>query len=56
MEKILASNPANGGANLIKARFLIKDGKNREAMNIITPLTTIIQNGLNHFIIPHSLN
>ncbi len=40
MDKILATNPANGGANLIKARFLIKDGKNTEALQLITPLTT----------------
>lgn len=38
MESVLKTNPANGGANLIKARFLIKDGKNNEAMQIITPL------------------
>ena len=40
IEKLLATNPANGGANLIKARFLIKDGENNEALNIINPLTT----------------
>lgn len=39
MDTILASNPANGGANLLKARFLIRDGKNDEALQIITPLT-----------------
>ncbi len=38
MENILATNPANGGANLLKARFLIRDGKNSEAISIITPL------------------
>ncbi|TKB24938.1 tetratricopeptide repeat protein [Desulfopila sp. IMCC35006] len=38
MESVLKTNPANGGANLIKARFLIRDGKNSEAMQIITPL------------------
>ena len=40
MESILASNPAHGGANLIKARFLIREGKNDEAIQIITPLTS----------------
>lgn len=40
MESILASNPGHGGANLIKARFLIKEGKNDEALQIITPLTS----------------
>ncbi|EKD37746.1 MAG: hypothetical protein ACD_75C01012G0001 [uncultured bacterium] len=39
MEAILKTNPANGAANLIKARFLIKDGKNDEAIEILTPLT-----------------
>ncbi|KJR99524.1 MAG: hypothetical protein VR65_16250 [Desulfobulbaceae bacterium BRH_c16a] len=39
METILKSNPANGAANLINARFLIKDGKDGEALDIITPLT-----------------
>ena len=39
MEAILKSNPGNGIANLIKARFLIKDGKNNEAIEILTPLT-----------------
>lgn len=40
MEAILTGNPANGGANLIKARFLIGEGKNTEAIQIIMPLTT----------------
>ncbi len=40
MENILAANPANGMANLLKARFLMKDGKNDEAIELITPLTT----------------
>jgi predicted Zn-dependent protease len=40
MDAVLASNPANGGATLIKARFLMKDGKNNEAINLITPLTS----------------
>jgi len=40
MERVLATNPANGGANLIKARFLIKERKNNEAIEIITSLTT----------------
>lgn len=40
IDAILASNPANGGANLLKARFLIKDGKNEEAIQVITPLMT----------------
>jgi tetratricopeptide (TPR) repeat protein len=38
MENVLATNPGNGGANLIKARFLIRDGKNHEAISVITPL------------------
>ncbi len=38
MTKFLQTNPNNGGANLIKARFLIKDGKNTEALQIISPL------------------
>lgn len=37
---ILKNNPANGGANLIKARFQIKEGQNNEAIQTITPLTT----------------
>jgi tetratricopeptide (TPR) repeat protein len=40
IDSVLASNPANGGANLIKARFLIRDGKDKEALQLITPLTT----------------
>jgi len=40
MEAVLADNPANGGAILIKARFLIKDGKNKEALELIAPLTS----------------
>lgn len=39
MDGILASNPGHGGANLLKARFLIRDGKNEEAVQTITPLT-----------------
>jgi tetratricopeptide (TPR) repeat protein len=38
MEAVLTTNPSNGGANLIKARFLIKEGKNNEAIGLITPL------------------
>ncbi len=38
MESVLATNPDNGGANLIKARFLISEGKNNEAIERITPL------------------
>ena len=40
MENVLTANPANGMANLLKARFLMKDGKNDEAIELITPLTT----------------
>jgi tetratricopeptide (TPR) repeat protein len=40
MDSILATNPANGGAILIKARFLIRDGKNKEALELISPLLT----------------
>lgn len=40
MDEILAKNPENGGANVIKAKFLLKDGKNREGIDILTPLTT----------------
>ena len=40
MDGILAKNPEHGGANLLKARFLLKDGKKREAVDILTPLTT----------------
>ncbi len=39
IDKVLATNPANGGANLIKARFLIKQGQNVKAIELITPLT-----------------
>ncbi len=40
MQSVLKTNPTNGGANLIKARFLIKDDKNKEALQLISPLTT----------------
>jgi len=40
MEEVLASNPGNGAANLLKARFLIIDGKNQQALELLTPLTT----------------
>jgi tetratricopeptide (TPR) repeat protein len=40
MDEILAKNPENGGANVLKAKFLLKDGKNREGIEILTPLTT----------------
>jgi tetratricopeptide (TPR) repeat protein len=40
MESVLATNPDNGGAKLLKARFLIREGKNNEAIEIITPLMT----------------
>lgn len=39
MDGILATNPGHGGANLLKARFLIREGKNEEALQVITPLT-----------------
>lgn len=38
MDKILTSNPANGGGNLIKARFLIHEQKTNEAIEVLTPL------------------
>ncbi len=38
IDNVLQTNPNNGGANLIKARFLIKDGKNTEALQVISPL------------------
>ncbi|MFH0781455.1 MAG: tetratricopeptide repeat protein [Pseudomonadota bacterium] len=38
MDAVLKTNPANGGANLIKARFFIREGKNEEAIQTITPL------------------
>lgn len=40
MEAILAKNPGHGGANLIKAKFLLKDGKARESIDVLSPLTT----------------
>ncbi len=40
MDAVLATNPSNGGANLIKARFLIMEGKNNEALQLITPMMT----------------
>lgn len=38
-EAILKTNPANAAASLLKARFLIKEGKNDEATEILTRLT-----------------
>lgn len=38
MEQILTSNPGNGGGNLLKARFLIRDRQYNDALNILTPL------------------
>lgn len=38
-EAILKTNPANGAAGLLKARFLIKEGKNEEAGEILIRLT-----------------
>ena len=40
MDGILAKNPEYGAANLLKARFLLKEGKKRDAVDILTPLTT----------------
>lgn len=40
MNEVLAKNPENGGATLLKAKFLLKEGKNREGIDILTPLTT----------------
>ena len=40
MDGILAKNPEYGAANLLKARFLLKDGKKRDAVDTLTPLTT----------------
>ena len=37
---VLSSNPTNGAANLIKARFMIRDGRNQEALELLTPLMT----------------
>ena len=39
IDKVLKTNPANGRATLIKGRFLIKDGKNNEALQALSPLT-----------------
>lgn len=39
VDNILQSNPANAAAKLLQARFLIKEGKNEEALDILTPLT-----------------
>ena len=39
IEGLMKSNPRNGTANLLNARFLIKEGKNAEAIEILTPLT-----------------
>ena len=38
-EAILKTNPANAAASLLKARFLIKEGKNDGAIEIFTRLT-----------------
>ena len=40
MEGILAKTPENGGAKLLKAKFLLKDGKARECIDALTPITT----------------
>ena len=40
MAGILAKNPEHGGANLLKAKFLLSEGKVREAISLLTPLTT----------------
>lgn len=40
MAGILAKNPEHGGANLLKAKFLLSEGKAREAIDLLTPLTT----------------
>jgi tetratricopeptide (TPR) repeat protein len=39
MDGILAGNPGHGSANLLKSRFLLNEGKNDEAIQVITPLT-----------------
>lgn len=38
MDTILEPNPANGGANLLRARFLIRDQKPEEAIEILASL------------------
>ncbi len=38
MKKVLAKNDKNGRANLLKAKFMVKDGKNRDALNLLTNL------------------
>ena len=40
MDEILVKNPENGGANFLKAKFSLKAGKNREAIDTLTPITT----------------
>lgn len=40
MDAILAKNPEHGGANLLKAKFLLTEGKTRVAIDTLTPLTT----------------
>ena len=40
MDGMLAKNPDHGEAKLLKARFQLKDGKKREAVDTLTPLTT----------------
>lgn len=40
MDEVLAKTPGNGAANLLKARFFIKDRKNQQALEILTPLMT----------------
>lgn len=39
MQEILAENPKNGGAKLVEAKFLLKDGNNRDALNTLDTLT-----------------
>jgi tetratricopeptide (TPR) repeat protein len=40
IEEILATNPAHGGATFVKAKLLLKDDKLREAVDLLTSLTT----------------
>lgn len=40
MDKVLASNPAHGGANFVKAKLQINENKLKEAIDLLTSLTT----------------
>lgn len=40
IEEILASNPTHGGATFVKAKLLLKEDNLREAIDILTSLTT----------------